>query len=104
MQTQMIDNDFGWDSNLLRNTKQLGLLVSDEAGALAVMAQLVAAEPVIANSLASIVRGLISLQALSGDVDAELSRLLNSTEVTVDGTVLTVKLAIDPKVLIDVID
>jgi hypothetical protein len=104
MQTQLIDNDFGWDSNLLRNTKQLGLLVSDEAGALAVMAQLVAAEPVIANSLASIVRGLISLQALSGDVDAELSRLLNSTQVTVDGAILTVKLAIDPKVLIDVID
>jgi hypothetical protein len=68
------------------------------------MAQLVAAEPVIANSLASIVRGLISLQALSGDVDPELSRFLNSTEVTVDGSTLTVKLAMDPEVLIDAID
>ena len=104
MQTKLIENDFGWDSNLLRNTEQLGFLVSDEAGALAVRAQLVATDPTVASSLASIVRGLISLQALSGEVDPELSRYLNSTEVAVDGTTLTVKIALDPKVLIEAMD
>lgn len=104
MQTQLVDADFGWNSNLLRNTEQVGLLVSDEDGALAVMAQLVATDPTVASSLASIVRGLISLQALSGELDAELSRFLTGTEVAVDGTTLTVKIALDPGVLIEAID
>lgn len=104
MQTEMFDEDFGWDSNLLQNTKQLGLLISDEAGDLAVEAQLVATEASVANSLASIVRGLIGLQALSGEVDPELSRLLNNTNVAVDGSVLTVKIAVDPEVLVKAID
>lgn len=104
MQTEMFDEDLSWDSNLLRNTEQLGLLVSDEAGDLAVEAQLVTTEASVANSLASIVRGLIGLQALSGEVDPELSQTLNNTYVGVDGSVLTVKLAVDPKVLVEAID
>ena len=104
MQTEMFDEDFGWDSNLLRNTEQLGILISDEAGDLAVEAQLVTTEASVANSLASIVRGLISLQALSGEVDEELSQFLNNTDVSVDGSVLTVKIAVDPEVLVEAID
>ena len=104
MQPHLIDEDFGWDSNLLRNTEKLGLLVSDEAGALAFVAQLVASDATVANSLASIVRGLIGLQALSGEMDPEISRVLNSTEVAVDGSTLTVKLAMDPKMLVEAID
>ena len=104
MQTEMFDEDFGWDSNLLRNTEQLGLLVSDESGDLAVEAQLVTTEESVANSLASIIRGLISLQALSGEVDPELSQFLNNTEVAVDGSTLTVKLSMDPEVLVEAID
>jgi len=104
MQTQMFDEDFGWDSNLLRNTEQLGLLISDQGGDLAVEAKLVATEATVANSLASIVRGLISLQALSGEVDPELSQFLNSTNVAVDGTVLTVKIAMDPETMVEAID
>jgi len=103
MQTQLIDEGFGWDSNLLRNTEQLGFLVADEGGELAVMAQLVATDPTVATSLASIVRGLISLQALSGELDPELSRYLNSTEVAIDGATLTVRIALDPQVLIEAI-
>lgn len=104
MQTHSIDEDLGWDSNILRNTEQVGLLVADEAGALAVVAQLVATEASVANSLASIIRGLISLQALSDEVDPDLSRFLNATEVLVEGATLTVKLAMDPKVLVEAID
>jgi hypothetical protein len=57
----------------------------------------------MANSLASIVRGLISLQAFSDDIDPELSQFLNSTVVAVDGSTLTVKVAVDPELLVDVI-
>ena len=103
MQTNEFSDDLGWDSNMLRNTEQLGLLVSDEKGMLAVEAQLVAGEEKMANSLASIVRGLISLQAFSDDIDPELSQFLNDTAVTVDGSTLTVKVVVDPQLLVDVI-
>lgn len=103
MQTNEFSDELGWDSNMLRNTKQLALIVSDEEGMLAVEAQLVASEEEMANSLASIVRGLISLQAFSDDIDPELSQFLNDTAVTVDGSTLTVKVAVDPELLVDVI-
>ena len=96
--------DLGWDSNILRNTKQLALLVSDSAGLLAVEAQLIATEAEMANSLASVVRGLIALQAFSDDVDPELSAFLNKTEVDVDGSTLRVTVSMDPDVLVEAID
>ncbi len=104
MQTNEIGGDLGWDSNILRNTKQLALLVSDIEGMLAVEAHLVANEAQMAASLASIVRGLISLQAFSEDVDPQLTRFLQGTKVDVNGATLSVKVAMDPKVLIDAID
>jgi len=104
METNEFSDDLGWDSNMLRNTQQLALLVSDEKGMLAVEAQLVATEEKIANSLASIVRGLISLQAFSDDIDPELSQFLNDTSVSVDGSTLTVKVTVDPELLVDVLD
>lgn len=104
MQTNEFSDDLGWDSNMLRNTEQLALLVSDVKGMLAIEAQLVATEEEMANSLASIVRGLISLQAFSDDIDPELSQFLNDATVSVDGSTLTVKVAVDPEVLVVAID
>jgi hypothetical protein len=103
MQTNEFGDDLGWDSNMLRNTKQLALVLSDEKGMFALEAQLVANEEQMANSLASIVRGLISLQAFSDDIDPKLSQFLNSTVVAVDGSTLTVKVVVDPELLVDVI-
>ena len=104
MQTKELGDELGWDSNMLRNTEQLALLVSDRKGLLAVEAQLLASEAQMANSLASIVRGLISLQAFNEDMDPELTRLLNGTTVDVDGATLTVKLELDPEVFIQAIN
>lgn len=104
MQTNELGKDLGWDSNMLRNTEQLVLLVSDKQGMLAVEAQLVATEAQMANSLASIVRGLISLQAFNEDMDPELRKFLNGATVNVDGATLTVKVAMDPRVLVAAFD
>ncbi len=104
MQTNEIGDELGWDSNMLRNTKQLALLVSDQKGLLAVEAQLIANEEAMANSLASIARGLISLAAFNDEIDPELTQFLNGTTVDVDGATLTVKLEVDPEVLIKAID
>lgn len=104
MQTNEIGDDLGWDSNMLRNTRQLALLISDKKGLLAVEAQLEANEESMAKSLASVVRGLISLQAFSDDMDPQLSKFLSGTIVDVDGATLTVKIELDPDVLIAAID
>lgn len=97
-------DDLGWDSNILRNTEQLALLVSDRAGLLAVEAQLVAAEAAEAKTLASVVRGLIAILSLSDETDPELSAFLNETDVDVDGSTLKVSIALDPAVLVEAID
>ncbi len=104
MQTNEIGDDLGWDSNMLRNTEQLALLVSDKKGLLAVEAQLVANEEEMASSLASIVRGLISLAAFNDEIDPELTEFLNGATVDVDGATLTVKVEMDPEVLVNAID
>ena len=104
MQTNEIGDELGWDSNMLRNTEQLALLVSDRKGLLAVEAQLIAKEEAMANSLASIVRGLISLAAFNDEIDPELTGFLNGATVDVEGATLTVKVAMDPEVLVEAIN
>lgn len=103
MQTSSFD-EMGWDSNILRNTKQLALLVSDSSGLLAVQAELIAAEAEMANSLASIARGLISLAAFSDEVDPEIANFLNATEVEVSGSTLTVSVTLDAEILVEAMD
>ena len=98
------DGDGGWESNILRNTDQVAVLVADMAGRLAVETQLIAKEPEMAESLASIVRGLISLTMFSDDMDPEVSQFLKNTTVAVDGSALSIKLSLDPDALIAVID
>ncbi|MGI9222115.1 MAG: hypothetical protein ACR2QS_13885 [Woeseiaceae bacterium] len=97
-------SDLGWDSNVLQNTEQLALLISDSAGMLAVEAQLVAAQAEEANTLASVVRGLIAILSLSDETDPELTAFLNETDVDVDGSTLTVSIVLDPEVLVEAID
>lgn len=104
MSINSFSEDLGWDSNMLRNTRQLAVLVADQAGKIAVEAQLVANEAEMANSLASILRGLISLQVFNDDLDPEFSEFLRSTTVTVEGATLSVRLAIDPEALVEALD
>jgi hypothetical protein len=92
-------DDFGiemdWDSNLLRNTEQAALLVADRAGKIAIEAQLVTTEKAMADSLASIVRGLISLQVFNDDMDPIFAEFLQNTSVEVEDNKLTVKVALN---------
>jgi hypothetical protein len=100
--------DFGsngnWDSNILRNTKQAALLVADKKGKISIEAQLITTEPEMAESLASIVRGLISLQVFNEDMDPEVASFLQNTNVAVDDAKLTISVALDPEVVVAAID
>jgi len=99
-----LGDDVGWDSNILRNTQQAALLVADEAGKIAIEVQLVTTEKEVADSLASIVRGLISLQIFNDDMDPEIASFLQNTSVDVDDRTLKLKVALDPELVVATLD
>jgi hypothetical protein len=102
--TDEFDGDGDWDSNILRNTEQAALLIAEQAGKIAIEAQLVTTEAEMAESLASIVRGLISLQVFNDDMDPEIATFLKNTDVDVDGNKLTISVALDPEVVVAAIE
>ncbi len=90
-----------WDSNIMKNTEEAAVLIADAKGKLGVEAQLVSKEPEMAESLASIVRGLISLQVFNEELDPELASMLKETRVDVKDRVLSISIALDPNVVVD---
>ena len=96
--------DGGWQSNILKNTEQLAVMIADVAGKMAIETQLIATQPEMAESLASIVRGLISLAMFSDEMDPEVAEFLKSTSVAVDGSSLNIKLALDPDSVVAALD
>ena len=94
----------GWQTNLLKNTKQLAVMVADAAGKIAIETQLIATQPEMAESLASIVRGLISLAMFSEDMDPDVAQFLKATTVDVNGSSLSIRLALDPDSVVVALD
>lgn len=94
------DGDSDWDSNILRNTKQVAFMVAAAADKLALEATLVTTEPEMAESLASVVRGLVSLMAFSDEMDEETVAVLQGTKVEASGNNLSISLAIAPDLVV----
>jgi hypothetical protein len=106
MQADQVEDqgDGGWQSNILKNTEQVAVMIADMAGKIAVETQLIATQPEMAESLANIVRGLISLAMFSEDMDPDVAEFLKGTTVAVDGSSLSIKLALDPESVVRVLD
>jgi hypothetical protein len=98
------EDDEGWDSNILRNTELVALLVSDRNGLIAVEAQLVSHEPAMAQSLGGIINGLISLQALNSDLDPQILSLMRNMRVDVKDKILSISAVVDPQMVIDLLN
>ena len=98
------DDDEGFKSNVMRNTRQIAILVADVAGKVAIEAQLLASEAETAESLGSIVRGLIALQVISDDMDPQVADYIRSTRVDVDGTLHKISVALSPASVLSVLD
>lgn len=94
------DGDSDWDSNILRNAKQIAVLVAAAENKLAIEAKLVTTESDMAQSMASVVRGLIGLASFSDELDAEALAVLQGTRVEVDGNELSISIAVDPALLV----
>lgn len=85
----------GWDSNILRHTEQVDLLLADRDGRIAFEAKLVARESGMARSLAGIMNGLISLQMLDQEMEPSLLNLLQNTRIEVNDAVLSINTVLD---------
>ena len=97
---ETMDTDGDWDSNILKNTRQVAFLIADLGDKLGIEAQLLTTEPEMAESLASVVRGLISLQAFDEDADPDLKSVLQTTKVDVNGSMLKIALALAPDLVV----
>ena len=94
------DGEPGWDSNILRNTEQVAFLMAAAANKLALEAELITSEPEMAESLASVVRGLISLASFNEEMEPEAIAMLQGTKVKASGNSLSISLAIDPELAV----
>jgi hypothetical protein len=94
------DGDSGWDSNILRNTEQVAFMMAAAANKLALEAKLITTEPEMAESLASVVRGLISLVAFNDEMDDEVVAMLQGTKVEASGNSLSISLALAPELVV----
>ena len=101
---ELADDDDDWNSKILRNTKQAALLIADSDGLIAIEAQLVSSEPGMAQSLGSIVNGLIALQAFNDELDPQLVSLIQNTKVEVNDSTLSINTVIDPALIISILD
>ncbi len=104
MQPDKFKESTEFDSNVIRNAKQVALLVSDEKGQMAIEAKLVTTEPAMAESLGNIVRGLISLQAFNDEVPPELSSIIAATKVSVKDATLSIKTLLDPAKVVEMLN
>jgi hypothetical protein len=101
---ELDDDDDGWKSNIVRNTEQINLLVSENKNLIAVQAELVSTDPRMAQSIGGIVNGLISLQAFNTELDPELQTLIQNTKIQVKEKVLSISTVIDPKTVVQALN
>lgn len=97
---ELADHGGDWQSNILRNTEQVALLVSDQGGLVAVVARLVSSNAEMTRSLANIVNGLLALQMFSTEIDPGVADVLRNTRVEVEGEELSVSTVIDPDLFV----
>ena len=99
-----VDGDGGWDSNILKNTRKVAVLLADLGDKLGIEARLMTEEPDMANSMASIIRGLIGLQIFDDEMDPEMATVLQSTQVDVSGNELKISLALEPDTVVSALE
>jgi hypothetical protein len=97
------DDEDGWESNIIKNTEQAGVLIADRDGMIAVEAKLRSKDPGMASSIGGIVNGLISLQAFNSELGPEIQSLIRNTKVEVDENVLSINTVIAPELLVKVL-
>lgn len=94
------DGDSDWDSNILRNAEQIAFMLAARENEIVIEAKLITKEADMAQSLASVVRGLIGLTAFSDELDSEAIAVIQGTKVEADGNELSISLVISSAVIV----
>jgi hypothetical protein len=94
------DGDADWDSNILRNAEQIAFMLAAAENELVIEAKLITKEADMAQSLASVVRGLIGLTAFSDELDADAIAIIQSTKVKADGKELSITLVVNSDLVV----
>jgi hypothetical protein len=97
LNTGELDDDGGWDSNILRNTEQAALTIAGIGDMISIEAQLVSTDPAMAQSLGGIANGL---KAFNSDLDPEIKSLLANTKIEVNDNVLSISTVIMPDIIV----
>lgn len=105
LKTDELDDDGdGWKSNIVRNTEQVNLLISENKDLIAVQAELVSTDPRMAQSIGGIVNGLVSLQAFNTELDPDLLEVIQNTKIQVKEKVLSISTVINPKTVVQALN
>lgn len=100
--TVMAGKGNSWNSQIMRNIRRAGVVLSDIGGRYELLLEMVAVNETQAQALASIVQGLIGLQTLSNE-DQSLG-FLRSLQTTGDGDRVTMAFQITPAELLELLD
>jgi len=92
-----------WESKMLRRVQRIGMVFADAGGSLAFTLEAESESAELAEAMANLVRGLISLKMLSEDPDPKM-RLLDNVEVTTRESSVRLELTIPPEDLEKLLD
>jgi len=99
---QLDDEDSdSWDSNIIRNTEQAAVMISDFDGNIAIEAKLVSTDKEMAQALGGIANGLIAMQAFNSDIDENVKNIIANTKIEVVDNVLSISTVLAPDLIVD---
>ena len=92
-----------WESQMFQNVRQIGLVVADDNGLMSVRADVVAVTPEMAQAVANIIQGIVSLKAVA-DEEPEAAELLSRVKTETVGDRVTMSLLVEPEKLVRFLD
>ncbi|MEO0366547.1 MAG: hypothetical protein AAF265_13785 [Pseudomonadota bacterium] len=87
---------FDFDSDLLRQTSQVALMIGSVGDSLDFHTRITATDPEVTDSMANIVRGLISLRMLSNEMPEAVGSIIDKLNVDSDSGGMSIRLQVTP--------
>ena len=92
-----------WESRMFRQVERFGLVISDEDDAVSLTLEAESATPELAEAMANLVRGLVSLKVLSQDTDPDLE-WLGALEITTRDRITRMQARVPAESLVSILD
>jgi len=92
-----------WESKMFRQVERLGLVIADENDSVSLTLEAESATPELAEAMANLVRGLVSLKVLSEDTDSDLDWLA-ALEITALDRTTRMHVRVPAETLVSILD